>query len=406
MPLTDTHIRNIRGDGSPKKHFDGGGLFLFVTASGSKLWRMAYRFEHKSKLLSFGEYPIVSLKDARERREEAKKLLSRGIDPNAQKKEDKAAQLSELNDNFRNIALEWHETRTAEFSDKHRGTIMFRLETYLFPAIGKAHIAKLEPQDILAVIRPIEQRGLFETSRRLLQIISQVFRYAVITGRAKYNPAADLRGALRSRKVTHRAAVTDPRKVGQLLRDIDNYDGYFPIICALRMAPLVFVRPTELRAAEWSEFDLKTGEWHISAERMKMKQMHIVPLSKQAIKILEELRLYSGTGKYLFPSIRTETRPISDATLLNALRRMGYAKHEMCTHGFRSIASTLLNELGYNRDWIERQLAHGERDVVRAAYNYAEYLPERRKMMQEWADYLCGLRDKIKTKIEEESYVG
>ncbi|MCD7984351.1 MAG: integrase arm-type DNA-binding domain-containing protein [Desulfovibrio sp.] len=392
MPLTDTHIRNIRSTGKPKKHFDGGGLFLFVTPSGSKLWRMAYRFEQKSKLLSFGEYPTISLKDARERREEAKRLLAKGIDPNAQKREAKAAQLSEVNDTFRNIALEWHENRTAEFSDKHRGTIMYRLETYLFPAIGKAHIAKLEPQDILALIRPIEQKGLFETSRRLLQIVSQVFRYAVITGRAKHNVAADLRGALRPRKVTHRAAVTEPGKVGQLLRDIDNYDGYFPIICALRLAPLVFVRPTELRAAEWSEFDLKAGEWRIPAERMKMKQMHIVPLSEQAVQILEELYPYSGSGKYLFPSIRTETRPISDATLLNALRRMGYAKHEMCTHGFRSIASTLLNELGYNRDWIERQLAHGERDEVRAAYNYAGYLPERRRMMQEWADYLSGLR--------------
>ncbi|MDL2307811.1 integrase arm-type DNA-binding domain-containing protein [Desulfovibrio sp. OttesenSCG-928-C06] len=393
MPLTDTHIKNIRHTGQPKKYFDGGGLFLFISPTGSKLWRMAYRFEKKSKLLSFGEYPAVSLKDARERREEAKKLLSKGIDPNVQKKEAKAAQLAELKDTFHNIALEWHGTRTAEFSSKHRGTILFRLETYLFPAIGKMPIAKLEPHDILAVVRPIEQKGLFETSRRLLQLVSQIFRYAVITGRAKHNIAADLRGALRPRKVTHRAAVTEPSKVGQLLRDIDNYDGYFPIVCALRLAPLVFTRPTELRAAEWSEIDFKAQEWRIPAERMKMKQMHIVPLSEQAIKVLEELRPYSGNGKYLFPSIRTETRPISDATLLNALRRMGYAKDEMCTHGFRSIASTLLNELGYNRDWIERQLAHGERNEVRAAYNYAEYLPERRKMMQEWSNHLDKLKN-------------
>lgn len=260
MPLTDTHIRNIKPNGKPKKHFDGGGLFLFVTANGSKLWRMAYRFDQKSKLLSFGEYPTVSLKDARERREEAKKLLVKGIDPAAQKKETKAAQLSERNDTFQNIALEWHETRTAEFSDKHRGTTMYRLETYLFPAIGKAHIVKLEPQDILAVVRPIEQRGLYETSRRLLQIISQVFRYAVITGRAKHNVAADLRGALRPRKVTHRAAITEPAKVGQLLRDCDNYQGYFSIICALRLAPLVFVRPSELRAAEWTEINFEAKE--------------------------------------------------------------------------------------------------------------------------------------------------
>ena len=395
MPLTDTHIKSIRHTGKPKKYFDGGGLFLFVSTTGSKLWRMAYRFEQKSKLLSFGEYPTVSLKDARERREDAKKKLANGIDPAAYKKSEKAAQLAEIKDTFQNIALEWHKTRTAEFSGKHRGTILFRLESYLFPAIGKTPIAKLEPHDILAVVRPIEQKGLFETSRRLLQLVSQIFRYAVITGRAKHNIAADLRGALRPRKVTHRAAVTEPSKVGLLLRDIDSYDGYFPIVCALRLAPLVFTRPTELRAAEWSEIDLKAQEWRIPAERMKMKQMHIVPLSKQAIEILEELQPYSGNGKYLFPSIRTETRPISDATMLNALRRMGYAKNEMCTHGFRSIASTLLNELGYNRDWIERQLAHGERDEVRAAYNYAEYLSERRKMMQEWANYL----NKLKTHV-------
>jgi integrase len=203
-----------------------------------------------------------------------------------------------------------------------------------------------------------------------------------------------LHGALRPRKVTHRAAITEPKKVGQLLRDCDNYEGYFPIVCALRLAPLVFVRPTELRAAEWSEFNLEAQEWRIPATRMKMKQAHIVPLSKQAVEILKELQAFSGSGKYLFPSIRTETRPVSDATLLNALRRMGYAQNEMCTHGFRSIASTLLNELGYNRDWIERQLAHGERNDVRAAYNYAEYLPERRKMMDEWANYLASLRER------------
>ena len=392
MPLTDTHIKTVKYTGKPKKYFDGGGLFLFVPSTGSKLWRMAYRFEQKEKLLSFGEYPTVSLKDARERREEAKKKLADGIDPAAHKKSVKAAQLAESNNTFQNIALEWHETRTAEFSDKHRGTMMFRLKTYLFPSIGKAHIAKLEPQDILALVRPIEQKGLFETSRRLLQLVSQIFRYAVVTGRAKHNIAADLSGALRPRKVTHRAAITEPGKVGQLLRDCDNYEGYFPIICALRLAPLVFVRPTELRAAEWSEFNLEGQEWRIPAVRMKMQQVHIVPLSQQAIQILEDLKPFSGSGKYLFPSTRTETRPISDATLLNALRRMGYAKDEMCTHGFRSIASTLLNELGYNRDWIERQLAHGERDEVRAAYNYAEYLTERRRMMQEWADFLDELR--------------
>lgn len=395
MPLNDTYIRSLKPEAKPRKYFDGGGLFLYVPASGSKLWRMAYRF-NKSKLLSFGEYPTVSLRDARAKREEAKQLLAKDIDPSEHKREVKEARLNAERNSFRNIALEWHETRMAEFSEKHQGTVMYRLETYIFPAIGTTNITKLETQDILAVVKPLEQRGNYETSRRLLQIISQIFRYAVITGRAKHNIAADMRGALRPRKVTHRAALVEPEKVGQLLRDIDDYEGYFPLLCALKLAPLVFTRPTELRAAQWKEFDLDAAEWRIPAERMKMRQQHIVPLSEQSLAVLKDLHAFTGGGKYLFPSTCTETRPISDATMLNAVRRMGYQKHEMSVHGFRSIASTLLNELGFNRDWIERQLAHGERDEVRAAYNYAEYLPERRKMMQTWADYLTGLREKAK----------
>ena len=392
MPLTDTRIRTLKYTGKPAKYADGGGLHLYVSSSGKKLWRMTYYYEKKEKVLSFGEYPVISLENARAKRLDTKQLLAQGIDPGAQKKAIKEAQRSEVNDTFQTIAKEWHETRTSDFTEKHRGTVMYRMEKYIFPFIGGEHIARMEAPDILAVVKPLEHKGQNETARRILQIISQVYRYAVITGRAKRNPATDLHGALRPRKVVHRAAITEPAKVAQLLRNCDSYEGYFPIICALRLAPLVFVRPTELRAAEWSEFNFESKEWRIPAQRMKMKQMHIVPLAKEAMAILEELHAYSGSGKYLFPSIRTETRPLSDATLLNALRRMGYAKDEMCTHGFRSIASTLLNELGYNRDWIERQLAHGERNDVRAAYNYAEYLPERRRMMEEWADYLTNLK--------------
>ena len=394
MPLTDTRIRTLKYTGKPAKYADGGGLHLYVSSSGKKLWRMTYYYEKKEKVLSFGEYPVISLENARAKRLDTKQLLAQGIDPGAQKKAIKEAQRSEVNDTFQTIAKEWHETRTSDFTEKHRGTVMYRMEKYIFPFIGGEHIARMEAPDILAVVKPLEHKGQNETARRILQIISQVYRYAVVTGRAKRNPATDLHGALRPRKVVHRAAITEPAKVAQLLRNCDSYEGYFPIICALRLAPLVFVRPTELRAAEWSEFNFESKEWRIPAQRMKMKQMHIVPLAKEAMAILEELHAYSGSGKYLFPSIRTETRPLSDATLLNALRRMGYAKDEMCTHGFRSIASTLLNELGYNRDWIERQLAHGERNDVRAAYNYAEYLPERRRMMEEWAEYLEKLRKK------------
>lgn len=395
MALTDIQIKNLKYPGKPTKVTDGGGLFLYLSASGKKLWRMTYYFERRERVLSFGEYPVITLQKAREKRMEVKQLLAEGIDPAALKKAAKEEQISEVKDMFQSVAMEWFEARTTDFSEKHRGTVMYRLEKYIFPVIGKEHIDRMESQDVLKVVLPIEKKGQNETARRLLQIIGQIYRYAVITGRAKQNPVTDLHGAIRPRNVTHRAAITEPKKVGQLLRNIDDYDGYFPIVCALKLAPLVFVRATELRAAEWTEFDFETNEWRIPATRMKMKQMHIVPLSRQAVKILKELHEFSGSGKLLFPSIRTVTRPLADATVLNAIRRMGYSKDEMCTHGFRSLASTLLNELGYNRDWIERQLAHGERNDVRAAYNYAEYLPQRTKMMQEWADYLDGLKAKV-----------
>jgi len=390
--LNDTQIKSLKSTGKAKKYFDGGGMYLLVTATGSKLWRLVYHYDKKEKSLSFGEYPSVSLKDARERRDDAKRLLAQGIDPGAHKKAIVAKRIAEQENSFKKIALEWYESQTGQFTDKYRGHITFRLNTYLFPAFGGVVISKLEPQDILAVVRPIEQKGLLETARRLVQMVSQIMRYAIITGRAKHNIAADLRGALKPRRTQHRATITDPEKIGPLLRAIDSYPGYFPLNCALRLAPLFFVRPTELRAAEWSEFDLAAKEWRIPAGRMKMRQKHIVPLADQAVRILEELKPFSGGGKYLFPSIRTDDRPISDVTMLAAIRRMGYEKHELCTHGFRGMASTLLNELGYNRDWIERQLAHGERNEVRAAYNHAQYLPERRKMMQEWANYLDQLR--------------
>ncbi|WP_367114957.1 tyrosine-type recombinase/integrase [Desulfovibrio sp.] len=341
MALTDIQIKNLKYSGKPMKIADGGGLYLYLSASGKKLWRLGYYFERKAKVLSFGEYPVVTLQKAREKRMEAKQLLADGIDPAAVKKAAKEEQVSEVKDMFRSIALEWFEARTTDFTEKHRGTVMYRLEKYIFPVIGKEHIARMEPQDILKVVLPIEKKGQNETARRLLQIIGQIYRYAVITGRAKRNPVTDLHGAIRPRSVTHRAAITEPKKVAQLLRNIDGYEGYFPIVCALKLGPLVFVRPTELRAAEWTEFDFETNEWRIPATRMKMKQMHIVPLSRQAVKILKELQQFSGSGKLLFPSIRTATRPLSDATVLNAIRRMGYAKDEMSTHGFRSLASTL-----------------------------------------------------------------
>ena len=300
MPLTDARIRSLKPADKPHKYSDGGGLFLFIPPSGSKLWRMAYRFEGKSRLLSFGAYPAVSLKDARERRDEARRLLAKGIDPSAYKRQQQEARRIAERDSFQNIAREWHATRMAAFSAKHQRTVMYRLRNYIFPFIGTTPIARLEVQDIMAVLRPLEMKRCYETSRRVLQIINQVFRYAVITGRARHNIAADLRGALSPRRVTHRAAVLTPEKVGQLLRDIDAYDGYFPLVCALKLAPLVFTRPTELRAAQWGEFDLEAAEWRIPAERMKMRRPHIVPLSAQSVAILRELQPWTGTGRYLF----------------------------------------------------------------------------------------------------------
>lgn len=324
MALTDFQIKNLKYTGKPMKLADGGGLYLYLSASGKKLWRLGYYFERKAKVLSFGEYPVVTRQKAREKRTEAKQLLADGIDPTARRKIAKEEQISEVKDMFRNIAQEWFEARTTDFTDNHRGTVMYRMEKYIFPVIGNEHIARMEALDILKAIQPIEQKGQNETARHLLQITGQIYRFAVITGRAKRNPTTDLFGAIRRRKVTHRAAITEPKKVAQLLRNIDDYDGYFPIVCALKLGPLVFVRPTKLRAAEWSEFDIETSEWRIHATRMKMKQIHIVPFSRQAVYTLKELQEFSDSGKLLFPSIRTVTRPRADATVLNAIRRMGY----------------------------------------------------------------------------------
>jgi len=392
--LNDTLIRSLKFTGKPKKHFDGGGMYLLVTAIGSKLWRMVYHFDKKEKLLSFGEYPTVSLKDARERREDAKRLLAQGIDPGVHKKAIVARRIAEQANSFKNIALEWHENQTGQLTADHRRIVLYRLNSYLFPTIGNIAVNKLEPQDLLAIARSVEKKGLQDVPHRLIQLVGQILRYAIATGRAKHNIAADLRGALKPRRGQRRATITDPEKIGQLLKAIDSYPGHFSVCYALRLIPLVFTRSTELRAAEWSEIDLEAREWRIPASRTKMRQLHIVPLSVQAVRILEELKAISGENRYLFPSIRENDKPITDVALLSALRRMGYEKHEICVHGFRGMASTILNEQGYNRDWIERQLAHSERDGVRAAYNYAQYLPERRQMMQSYSDYLSELKKK------------
>jgi integrase len=386
MALTDVRIRQAKAETKPLKLFDERGLFLLVTPTGGKWWRLKYRFEGKEKLVSLGTYPDTTLSAARGKRDDARRLLAQGIDPSAQRQAKKAANADA--NSFEVVAREWFAKYGAAWVPSHADRIIRRLERDVFPWIGKRPAGEIAAPELLTVLRRIEHRGALETAHRAMQNCGQVFRYAIATGRADRDPSADLRGALPPVKERHHPSITDPKRIADLLRDIAAYEGSNTTRCALRLAPYVFVRPGELRAAEWREFDLDAREWRIPAHKMKMRSPHIVPLARQAVAILRELQPLTGAGKYLFPSARSDERPMSDNTVNAALRRLGYAKDEMTGHGFRSMASTFLNEQGWNRDAIERQLAHMERDNVRGAYNYAEYLPERRKMMQAWADYL------------------
>lgn len=392
MVLTDKAIRAAKHGEKPVRLFDGGGLYLELAPNGGKWWRLKYRFAGKEKRLSLGVYPTVSLKQGRERRDDAKRLLAGGVDPSEQRKASKAAVTERAANSFEAVAREWFATFSKKWVKSHSDKILRRLEHNVFPYIGERPIAEVTSRELLAALRRVENRGAIETAHRTMQNCSQVFRYAVATGRAERDPAIDLRGALSVKKERHHPSITDPKAIGALLRAIDGYDGSLVTKCALRLAPMVFVRPGELRRAEWPEFDLDKAEWRIPAERMKMREQHIVPLSSQAVAVLRELHPLTGRGDYVFPGVRTSARPMSENTINAALRRLGYSKDQMTGHGFRSMASTHLNEQGWNRDAIERQLAHAERDDVRAAYNFAEHLPARRKMMQAWADYLDGLK--------------
>ncbi|MCG9060202.1 tyrosine-type recombinase/integrase [Laribacter hongkongensis] len=393
MPLTDAACRNAKpgADGSLAKYSDGKGLYLLVKPVG-KYWRLDYRFGGKRKTLALGVYPSVSLKDARERRDEARKLLEGGADPGEARKAQKAAGSLNAANSFEVIAREWHAKFLPTWTVGHADKIMRRFERDVFPWLGSRPVAEIDAPTLLAVLRRIESRGAIETAHRAMQSAGQVFRYAIATGRAQRNPAADLVGALAPAIKQSFPTITDPIKIAELLRAIDGYQGTLPTLCALRLAPLVFVRPGELRKAEWSEIDLDGSTWIIPAERMKMREKHVVPLSEQAVSSLRELHPLTGGGPYVFPGARTNGRPMSENTVNAALRRLGYDKDTMTGHGFRHMASTLLNEQGWNRDAIERQMAHAERNQVRAVYNYAEYLPERRKMMQAWSDYLDALK--------------
>jgi len=387
--LTEAAIKAAKPRPKPYRMTDGHGLYLLVRPDGARWWRLDYRRPGGARnTLSLGVYPEISLKKVRDRRDEARRLLKDGVDPGAKRQADKVA----LADSFEVVAREWFAKFSPRWAPTHSSKIITRMEKDIFPWLGSRPVSAITAPELLTCLRRIEARGALDTAHRAHQNCGQIFRYAVATGRAERDPSGDLRGALPPATHVHYASITEPEKIGALLRAIDGYDGTFVSRCALRIAPLVFVRPGELRAAKWAEFDLDKAEWRIPAERMKARVLHIVPLSTQAIEVLRDLKPLTGRSEYLFPSVRTRSKPISDNTLNAALRRLGYTTDEVTTHGFRSMASTLLNEQGWSRDAIERQLAHGERDEVRAAYNYAQYLPERRKMMQAWADYLDTLR--------------
>ncbi|HEX7082356.1 MAG TPA: integrase arm-type DNA-binding domain-containing protein [Gammaproteobacteria bacterium] len=399
MPLTKKKIEDAEPRETPRKLADAGGLYLEITPAGGRYWRWKYRYAGKEKRLALGVYPEVTLSEARERREEARRLLRDGIDPGEHKKALKRAQRVAATNSFEAVAREWITKQSTPSGPAKRtawsaSTIeqnTERLENNVFPWLGRRPIAEIEPPELLEVLRRVEERGAAETAHRIRSLCSRVFRYAIATGRAKRDMAADLRGALAPASNGHFATTTDPKRIADLIAAVNEYQGSFIVKCALSLAPLVFVRPGELRAAEWSEFALEGATWRIPAARMKMGRDHLVPLSTQALEILHELHPLTGRGRYLFPSLRSPQRPMSDNTLNAALRRLGYAKDEITAHGFRHMASTLLNEAGWNPDAIERQLAHVEKNRVRGVYNAAEYLSERRAMMEAWGDYLRGL---------------
>lgn len=405
MPLTDIQIRKAKAADRPIRLPDGKGLYIEVSPAGGKLWRFKYRFDGKEKRLSLGTYPDVPLasqakkngdksrkvKGARELRDEARELLAQGIDPSHEKKVAKQLRTMDV-ETFEVVTREWYAKHSTKWAPSHASKVIRRFERDLFPWLGARPIAQITAPEILAVLRRIESRGAIFTAHRAHQNCGMVFRYAVATGRAQSDPTGALRGAIAPAEAEHFASIKDPKAIGDLLRAIDGYKGSFVTKCALQLAPVLFVRPGELRQAEWREINLDACEWRIPAKKMKSRADHIVPLSAQAVAILREIHPLTGAGNYIFPGAQSARRPMSENAVNGALRRLGYEKSELTGHGFRSMASTLLHEQGWKSDVIERQLAHKERNAVKAAYNHAEHMPERRKMMQHWADYLDSLR--------------
>ena len=389
MPLTDLAIRTAKPGERPVKVFDERGLYLEIRPTGSKWWRVKYQFAGKAQLLSVGTYPEVSLKEARQRRDEIRRQVRDGIDPSAARKATRRRETGA--DSFATLAQEWLEKFQPGWSVSYREKITGHLDHDLLPWLGMRPVKAIEPPELLTVVRRVESRGALETAHRTLQTAGRIFRYGVATGRADRDPTADLRGALAPLRGQHFAAITEPVEAGHLLRAIEAYTGTFIVKTALRLAPRLFVRPGELRQMEWAELNLDTGEWRIPGPKMKMREAHLVPLATPCVAILREIQPLTSAGRYVFPNLRTPSLPLSEVALLSALRRLGYGKEQMTVHGFRAMASTILHEQGFSSDVIERQLAHREKNKSKAPYCRAEYLPERRRMMQAWNDYLDQL---------------
>lgn len=387
MPLTDTTVRNVKPRSKPFKLADGEGLYLYVSPAGAKSWRFKYRFYGKEKLLTFGLYPEISLSAAREKRLEVRKQLAGEIDPSQKRREDRRMAQFDANNSFKAIAMDWHETNQAKWTKEHSSKILRRLEANIFPYIGHVPVKSIKPVELLDVIRKVEKRGATELSHRILQTCSVIFRYATATGRAEYNPASDLGGALKAHKANHYPTI-NAKEIPQLWHKLGIVGTAEEIRLAIKILLYTFVRQGELRHAKWADFDFKNSVWIMPAHATKMRREHVVPLSRQVVKLLQQLKRLTGTSELLLPSYQRRKNPmISENAINQVLQRMGY-KGKLVGHGFRALASTTLNELGFKPDVIERQLAHKEHNSVRAAYNRAEYLPERKKMMQQWADYV------------------
>lgn len=395
MALTDTFVKNVKpkGNVAGEKHTDGQGMYLHVTSVG-KYWRMAYRYSGKQKTLALGVYPSVSLAEARKRRDKAREQLANDVDPSVAKREDKQAKADLAANTFELVARTWLKKTAVKRKVVTQDRITTLLEHDVFPFIGSVPIHSIGPRDVLdKAVRKIEARGSIDTAHRAKQICGQIFRYAVAVGLAERDVTTDLRGALAEIPKSHFSAITEPKQAGELMRSIFEYTGHPCTVAALKLSPLVFVRPGELRTAEWAEIDLGGAEWRIPGSKMKMKVDHIVPLSKQAVEILRSVHPISGHGRYVFPSLRTGGRPMSDNTINAALRGLGYSKDVHTAHGFRAMARTILDEvLGERVDFIEHQLAHTVKDPNGRAYNRTAHLPARREMMQRWGDYLDKLR--------------